>query len=322
MIEVRNLTKYFNGHPAVKELSFSVKEGETLILLGTSGCGKTTTLKMINRLIDSDKGEISIHNKSIKTTPPEKLRRKMGYVLQNHGLFPHYTIRENISVVPQLLKWNKEKVEHRANTLLEKFNLPPHQYLEAYPDQLSGGQRQRVGFVRALMANPPVILMDEPLGALDPITRNQIQKEFKQLDELSGKTILMVTHDISEAIALGDRICLMNQGELQQIGTASELLLHPGNNFVRNFFSGDQLIYQMKALKLKDLLSYFSRTTPREKDKIISAHYNVMATLERLSNADNTHKNFLIKENSSDHFFSVDLHALLSAFNKKIRSYS
>ncbi|MBC8035469.1 MAG: ABC transporter ATP-binding protein [Chitinophagaceae bacterium] len=237
MINVHKVSKRFNGTNAVNEVSFEVQEGETLILLGTSGCGKTTTLRMINRLTEPSSGAISIDGKSILTLNPETLRRSIGYVLQGNGLFPHYTVAENIAIVPKLLNWDKLKILHRTQELLDKFALPYKEFAGAYPSELSGGQQQRVGLARALAANPPVLLMDEPFGALDPITRSDVRKEFKELDELKKRTIVMVTHDVQEAIELGSRICLMDKGRIMQIGTKTDLMLQPANEVVTKFFN-------------------------------------------------------------------------------------
>ena len=208
MIEVNQVSKYFGPVKAVDSVSFSVAESETLVLLGTSGCGKTTTLRMLNKLEEPSAGTIYFNNQLISEILPEQLRRRMGYVLQHTGLFPHYTIAENMAIVPRLLKWETNRIQERALELLQKLHLS-EDYLALYPDQLSGGQQQRVGLARALMADPPVLLLDEPFGALDPITRSHIRQEFLNIDELKRKTIIMVTHDITEAFELGDRICLM-----------------------------------------------------------------------------------------------------------------
>ncbi|GAA4395523.1 hypothetical protein GCM10023187_02510 [Nibrella viscosa] len=253
MLAVRNLTKWYPHHTAVDDVSFLVQEGETLVLLGTSGCGKTTTLKMINRLIEPTSGLIELNGTDIRRQPAHELRRSIGYVIQETGLFPHYTIAQNIAVVPQLLGWEAVRIRRRTDELLAMLHLPETS-LRQYPDQLSGGQRQRVGLARALAADPPVVLMDEPLGALDPVTRAGIRREFRQLDALRRKTIVMVTHDVQEAFELGDRICLMDQGRIQQIGTPKELLLRPANNFVRRFFDDQRLTLQLQTVTLQDLL--------------------------------------------------------------------
>jgi len=259
MIKVEHLSKHFGPKDplagkvkAVDDISFEVKEHENLILLGTSGCGKTTTLKMINRLIEPNHGKIFIDGKNIFEQSPEILRRGIGYVLQNNGLFPHYTVAENISIVPQLLKWDKKRIEKRVAELLEKLHLSKN-FLHVYPNELSGGQQQRVGLARALVADPAVLLMDEPFGALDNVTRSKIHAEFKALDELKRKTIIMVTHDVQEAFELGDHICLMDKGKIVQDGTPSELLFNPKNDFVRGFLQEQRLQLEFKTIRLFDV---------------------------------------------------------------------
>jgi osmoprotectant transport system ATP-binding protein len=236
MIKVEHLVKTFGSAKAVNGISFEVAEGETLALLGTSGCGKTTTLKMLNRLIEPNSGTIYINGKNILEENPELLRRGIGYVLQNNGLFPHYTVAENIAIVPQLLKWDKAKTDKRINELLGKLHLTK-EHLNAYPSELSGGQQQRIGLARALVADPPLLLMDEPFGALDNVTRSKIHGEFKALDELKRKTIILVTHDVQEAFELADRIALMDKGKIVQIGTPAELLFAP-KMILCGFFAG------------------------------------------------------------------------------------
>ncbi len=252
MIKALNLSKHFSTVKAVDDVSFDVGEGQTLVLLGTSGCGKTTTLKMLNRLIAPTSGSIFIQGQNIMDKPAEMLRRGIGYVLQNNGLFPHYTVAENIAVVPRLLKWDAKRINSRTVELLDKLHLPQN-YLNAYPHELSGGQQQRVGLARALAADPPVLLMDEPFGALDNITRAKIQSEFKALDELTRKTIIMVTHDVQEAFELGDQIGIMHQGRMMQIDSPKEILFKPANDFVRNFLQDQRLQLEMRTVKLKDI---------------------------------------------------------------------
>jgi osmoprotectant transport system ATP-binding protein len=253
MIKAEHLVKRFGSFTAVDDISFQVQEGENLIFLGKSGCGKTTTLRMINQLISPDSGTVYIAGVDVGTVQPEKLRRGIGYVLQNHGLFPHYTVSENVAVVPRLLKWKITKIEERMDELFAKLNLDAS-LKDRFPVDLSGGQQQRVGLARSLMVNPPVLLMDEPFGALDNLTRIGIRKEFLQLDELVKKTIVMVTHDIQEAFELGDRICLMDQGKIIQMGTPEELLFQPSSPFVSEFLKEQRLQLELRAVRLHELL--------------------------------------------------------------------
>ena len=243
MIVVKNITRSFGSYKAVDNISFTVKEGETVAFLGTSGSGKTTLLKMINRLIEPDSGEIWIGGSRITDRRPEDLRRGIGYVFQNTGLFPHYTIEENISIVPRLLGWERDRIDRRVDTLMEKLRLSPGQYRHAWPNELSGGQQQRVGIARALAADPPVLLMDEPFGALDPITRASVRKDFKELDELRAKTIILVTHDVQEAFELADRILLMDGGRIIQEGVPEDLFDRPATQYVKDFFEGQRFIF-------------------------------------------------------------------------------
>ncbi len=259
MIKVEQLSKHFGSVKAVDGISFEVGDHEKLILLGTSGCGKTTTLKMINRLIEPTSGNIFIGGKNIQDQSPEILRRGIGYVLQNNGLFPHYTVAENIAIVPQLLKWDIKRIEKRIVELMEKLHLSKDQ-LKVYPNELSGGQQQRVGLARALVADPPVLLMDEPFGALDNVTRSKIHAEFKALDELKRKTIIMVTHDVQEAFELGDRICLMDKGKIVQIGTPTELLYKPANSFVESFLKEQRLQLEFRTVRIMDIWSLLAHT--------------------------------------------------------------
>jgi osmoprotectant transport system ATP-binding protein len=252
MIAVDRVVKFFGNTKAVDNISFEVKEGENVVLLGTSGCGKTTTLRMINRLTAATSGNISVAGKNIKDVLPQELRRNIGYVLQNNGLFPHYTIAENIAIVPELLKWPKQKIVKRTSELLEQLHLPQN-YLALYPHQLSGGQQQRVGLARALAGDPPVLLMDEPFGALDAVTRASITNEFSTLEVLKNKTIVLVTHDIREAFELGDKILLMDKGRIVQEGTPADLLFDPASNFVTKFFEDQRMQLELNAVLLKDI---------------------------------------------------------------------
>jgi osmoprotectant transport system ATP-binding protein len=238
MIQFQNVSKSFDGGRtfAVKALHFGVHEGETLVLLGSSGCGKTTTLKMINRLIDPTDGHIEVDGKDIKDQDPITLRRRIGYVFQGIGLFPHMSIEQNIGIVPRLLGWSRQRRKSRIRELLNLVGLPPKEYEERFPMELSGGEQQRVGVARALAADPAYLLMDEPFGALDAITREALQQELLDLKKRFKKTILFVTHDIFEALTLGDRIAILHRGELEQIGGKGDILTRPATEFVTDLF--------------------------------------------------------------------------------------
>lgn len=252
MIAIEGLRKLFGDVVAVDGISLDVAAGETLVLLGTSGCGKTTTLRMINRLLPPTAGRIRVNGRDIAGEDPVQLRRKIGYMIQGVGLFPHRTVEENILTVPRLLGWSRERCRARVAELGGIVNLDAG-LLPRHPHELSGGQRQRVGLARALAADPPIILMDEPLGALDPITRQQVRREFRRIESLVSKTNVLVTHDIAEAVELGDRICLLSEGRIEQIGTAAELLFRPRTEFVRNFFDGARLQTEWLAVTLGEL---------------------------------------------------------------------
>ncbi|MDH2067262.1 ABC transporter ATP-binding protein [Pantoea sp. GD03673] len=248
MIEFRGVSRAFNGKAAVKDLTLKVAAGEFCVLLGTSGSGKSTTLKMINRLVEADSGEIRYAGESIRQLDARTLRRRMGYAIQSIGLFPHWTVKKNIATVPVLLGWSRSQIDERIAALLALLNLDA-QLLNRYPHQLSGGQQQRVGVARALAADPEVLLMDEPFGALDPVTRGVLQQEMLRIHRLSGRTIVLVTHDIDEALTLADRIVLMDNGEIVQQGRPVALLTQPKNDFVRDFFGRSEMGVRLLSLK-------------------------------------------------------------------------
>ena len=242
MLKFDHVSKlYKGGKKAVSDLCLEFEKGEFIVFIGPSGCGKTTTMKMINRLIEPSEGSIYINEENIMEKDPVQLRREIGYVIQQIGLFPHMTIQENISLVPKLLKWPEDKRRERARELLQLVDMTPD-YLDRYPHELSGGQQQRIGVLRALAADQPLILMDEPFGALDPITRDSLQEEFKKLQKKLGKTIVFVTHDMDEAIKLADRIVIMRDGQLVQCGTPDEILLNPADEFVEEFIGKERLV--------------------------------------------------------------------------------
>lgn len=224
IIEFCQVCYQLNQRQLISDLSFTIFSGETLVLLGRSGCGKTTTLRLINRLLTPTQGEVRVKGRSTKDWNAIELRRQIGYVIQEVGLFPHFTVAQNIAVVPSLLKWERDRIESRTIELLELVGLEPQRFKDCYPHQLSGGQRQRVGVARALAADPPLLLMDEPFGALDPITRAELQREFVKLQHQLEKTIVFVTHDIREAFKLGTRIGLMQAGQLVELGTPQEFM--------------------------------------------------------------------------------------------------
>ncbi|GJJ27244.1 betaine/proline/choline family ABC transporter ATP-binding protein [Bacillus velezensis] len=242
MLTLENVSKtYKGGKKAVNSINLNIAKGEFICFIGPSGCGKTTTMKMINRLIEPTEGRILIEGRNIMEQDPVELRRSIGYVIQQIGLFPHMTIQQNITLVPKLLKHPAEKRKERARELLKLVDMGP-EYLDRYPHELSGGQQQRIGVLRALAAEPPLILMDEPFGALDPITRDSLQEEFKKLQKTLHKTIVFVTHDMDEAIKLADRIVILKAGEIVQAGTPDEILRFPANEFVEEFIGKERLI--------------------------------------------------------------------------------
>lgn len=284
MVTFENVKKSFENVTAVDGISFEVTKGENAVLLGTSGCGKTTTLRMINRLTDPTSGTIKIGGENIKNIHPVELRRHIGYVLQNHGLFPHYTVAENIAIVPELLRWPRKKTEERITELLEQVALPQH-YKTLFPQQLSGGQQQRVGIARALAADPPLLLMDEPFGALDAITRRDISKEFATLEILKSKTVIMVTHDIREAFDMGDKLLLMNKGKIVQAGSPTELLFHPKDPFITDFFRGQKMQLELNKVYLHDIWNSLpDETSEASSTEAINESFSLWEAITFLNN--------------------------------------
>jgi osmoprotectant transport system ATP-binding protein len=247
LISLKNVTKTFNEGQtvAVQDVSFDIQEGETLVLLGSSGCGKTTLLKLINRLLDATSGTIEVDGQDIAEQYPIELRRSIGYVFQGIGLFPHMTVKENVTMVPRLIGWPREKRNKRAQELLDMIGLDPKTYANRFPKELSGGQQQRVGVGRALAADPAYLLMDEPFGALDALTRDTLQQELLEIKKRLNKTIIFVTHDIFEALTVGERIAVLHDGKLQQVGPKKEIVQNPATDFVRELF-------EKPAKQLKD----------------------------------------------------------------------
>ncbi len=256
MITLENVTKVFTGTkiPAVNDLSLEVERGQICVLVGPSGCGKTTTMKMINRLIEPTKGKIIVNNEDVSQVNPINLRRGIGYVIQEIGLFPHLTIEDNIATVPKELKWPREKIKERVHELMVLVGLDPELHGKRRPSALSGGQRQRVGVARAMAADPPVLLMDEPFGAVDPITRGRLQNEFLRLQERIQKTIVFVTHDIDEAIKMGNRIVAMRDGKIVQHATPEELLSTPKDEFVARLVGRNRSIKRLHLIRAQTAL--------------------------------------------------------------------
>ncbi|MFH8369088.1 ABC transporter ATP-binding protein [Streptomyces sp. NPDC018031] len=252
MIRFEHVTKrYADGTTAVDDLSFEVAEGELVTLVGPSGCGKTTTMKMVNRLIEPTSGRILLDGQDIARTDPVRLRRRIGYVIQQVGLFPHKTVLENTATVPHLLGWQRQKARARAAELLDLVGLDPAVYGDRYPDQLSGGQRQRVGVARALAADPPVLLMDEPFGAVDPVVREHLQTEFLRLQSQVRKTVLFVTHDIEEAVRLGDRIAVYGAGRIEQFDSPATVLGAPATPYVADFVGADRGLKRLSVTPIE-----------------------------------------------------------------------
>jgi osmoprotectant transport system ATP-binding protein len=254
VIRLSALTKRFDGapHPAVDALTLDIEPGAICVLIGPSGCGKTTTMRMINRLIEPDSGRIEVGGRDVTHMDPVELRRSIGYVIQQIGLFPHMTIADNVATVPRLLGWDASRIAHRVDELLDLVGLEPHRFRARWPRELSGGQKQRVGVARALAADPPVMLMDEPFGAIDPITRARLQDEFLRILRKLKKTIVFVTHDIDEAIRMGNRIAILRDGRLVQYDTPEAILARPADAFVEEFVGADRALKRLSLLAVAD----------------------------------------------------------------------
>lgn len=283
-IELLNVTKKYPNQEqaAVENFSMKINPGELIMLVGPSGCGKTTTMKMINRIIEPTSGSITIDGEDVLSLDQNTLRRRIGYVIQQIGLFPHMTIAENVSVVPKLLGWTKEKTAARVEELLTVVELDPKTFLNRYPKQLSGGQQQRVGVARALAADPPVMLMDEPFGATDPITREKLQAEFLRLQESIGKTIVFVTHDFDEAIKLGDRIAVLGpKSKIEQFDTPAKILANPASAYVSSFI-GEGAALKRLALLLVGNTKMGAASKAHAKAGTVKASDNLREALDRI----------------------------------------
>ncbi len=280
VIQFNQVSKsYEDGTKAVDSLHLEIKKGEFFVLIGPSGCGKTTTMKMINRLIETTEGSILIDGKDIQQYNINELRWDIGYVLQQIALFPHMTIAENIAVVPEMRKWSKEKIKARVDELLQMVGLDPDVYRNRMPDELSGGQKQRIGVVRALAANPKIVLMDEPFSALDPLSREQLQKDIVQLQKKIQKTIVFVTHDMQEALSLGDRICIMKEGKVVQLDTPEGIIHNPKNEFVEEFI-GNRGRPWYEGKSIEDVLPLDE--SMRIEGEALSLHSSLQEALVRL----------------------------------------
>ncbi|GAU82321.1 ABC transporter ATP-binding protein [Bosea sp. BIWAKO-01] len=281
MIRLENVSKLFAGiaRPAVDSLDLSVPEGRTCVLIGPSGCGKTTTMRMVNRLIEPSSGRIIVEGEDVTQADPVLLRRRIGYVIQQVGLFPHMTIAENVATVPKLLGWPAEKIKSRSEEMLALVGLEPAQFLSRYPRHLSGGQRQRVGVARALAADPPVMLMDEPFGAVDPVVRGRLQEEFVAILRRLKKTVIFVTHDIDEAIRMGDIVAIMKDGRLVQYDTPDRLLAAPADAFVADFVGADAALRRLSLVSAADAVE---EGAPQVSDLRLPASANLRNVLSAL----------------------------------------
>lgn len=242
MINIQHVTKKYGDFIAVNDLSLTVKSSEFLVILGPSGCGKSTLLRLINKMIDRDGGDITINDENIDNLKGVELRKTIGYVIQNIGLFPHMNVHKNIATVPHLLRWKEDTINQRVSDMLSLVGLDPTTYKDKKPTELSGGEAQRIGVARAMASDPEILLMDEPFGAVDPINRLRIQKEFRKIQRQLEKTVVFVTHDTDEALLLADRICIMNQGQIVQVDTPENVVLHPKNDFVNDFFKDEGIL--------------------------------------------------------------------------------
>lgn len=321
MIKTQGLTRRFGDFTAVREVSFELQEGETLALIGPSGCGKTTTLKMLNRLITPTAGKVWVNGQDISQQPVVQLRRQMGYVIQDMGLFPHYTVAENIAVVPRLLGWETGKIKTRTGALLEQLGLDTGAFAQKYPHELSGGQQQRVGIARALAANPPIVLMDEPFGALDPLTRQQIRRDFMELEELRSKTTIMVTHDIEEAFEMGSLVCLLNRGEVQQLAPPEALLQSPANDFVADFVAEKAAQLELRSAKLRDIFSELPEVPPLQGTALpLSPTLPLLRAIYRLAKARGEHPLGATTYQGQQRYFTLPI--LIEAFKNNLQSWA
>lgn len=316
MITFEHVSKtYPDGTTAVRSINLNIQQGEFFVIIGPSGSGKTTVLKMINRLIPLTDGSVYINQKNINDYDIHELRWQIGYVLQQIALFPHMTIEENIAIVPELKKWPRKKTKHRVEELLKMVGLNPEDYLHRKPAELSGGQQQRIGVIRALAANPDIVLMDEPFSALDPITREKLQEDIKQIQKSIQKTTVFVTHDMQEALKLADRICLMKDGEIVQVGTPEEIVNQPANQFVRDFV-GDQAPTLKGHVHLDELLQPIQHNTYIKQYPTIN---NQVATIENILEHLKTNDQVIIEKNG-ELLGIINRQAIIDHLAKQLRN--
>ncbi len=283
MIELRNVTKLYPGQsqPAVDDESLIMENGEITVLVGPSGCGKSTTIRLVNGMIETTSGDVFVEGQNIKDVDPNKLRMDIGYVIQQIGLLPHRTIAQNIAIVPKLHGWDKARIEKRTLELLELMGLDPAVTKDKYPLQLSGGQMQRVGVARAMAVDPPIMLMDEPFGAVDPITRRGLQDEFLRLQQEMKKTICFVTHDINEAIKMGDKIAIMNKGKIVQFDTPKKILSNPKNDFIKDFIGADRMVKKLNIFPAEEILFPYAKMVKINESELANAFVKMHAHGDR-----------------------------------------
>jgi len=313
VIELKKVNKIFdNGFQALTDIDIEFANGKINVLIGPSGCGKTTTMKLLNRLVDYTDGEVIFNGEEIKNIDPIQLRRQMGFVIQNVGLFPHMTIYNNVATVPKLLKWDKEKIRKRVIELLNMVNLDPDIYMNRYPHELSGGQQQRIGVIRALAAEPSTILMDEPFSALDPIRREQLKDELVRLQTEINKTIVFVTHDMDEALKIADHIIIMKDGEIVQQGSPDDLISNPANEFVKEFIGEDRLMTNL-ALSRLELKDFILSTIPTiEHNVSMSTAINQLTTLEM--------SEIIVTKEDSEYAGILSLYKAINNQNESVKS--
>jgi osmoprotectant transport system ATP-binding protein len=318
------VTKRYPGRDqaAVDDLTFEVAPGEICVLIGPSGCGKTTALKMVNRLISISGGDITIDGKSVRELELTHLRRGIGYVFQQIGLFPHMTVEANIGAVPRLLGWSKDRIRQRAGQLLELVGLDPEGDLRRYPGEFSGGQQQRIGVARAMAADPPIMLMDEPFGAIDPIARERLQNDFLRLHKQLKKTVIFVTHDIDEALKMGDKIAIMRAGQLVQLATADELLASPANEFVASFVGEDRGLKRLRVRTLRDVELDPPTGGPTSESRRISVDTSLHFALSKMLAEGTTRLDVVAGENGSESIGSVRLEAITDLIAPQDRAAS